>query len=1694
MDTTSFSAEDLKLLAYMLEDEGVDLIQTQAIPRREQTAALPLAFAQERLWFLSHLEPNSPAYNIPVALRLRGQLDIAALQHSFTALVQRHEVLRTNVAVRQGQPIQTLATVGDVPLPILDLSHLPPDEREAEAKRYAEAEAHRPFDLAHDLLIRTTLLQLDRQEHVLVITQHHIVSDGWSTGVMVREIEAFYTAYQSGQAPQLPELPIQYADYAAWQRDWLQAERLAEELAYWTATLADAPTVLALPTDRPRPAIKTYAGAIHRFSLPVALSESLIRLSRQEQVTLFTTVLAAFQVLLCRYTRQTDLVVGTPVANRSQAEIQPLIGLFVNTLALRTDLSGNPTFRQLLQRSHDVVLGSYAHQDLPFEKVVEVIQPERDLSYTPVFQVLFQLDEAPETMRVPQLSMEYIEFERVAAKFDLSLAVINTPQGLSATIEYSSDLFQPATIARMAGHFEMLVSGIVAAPDCPILDLPMLTGTERSDILGAWDGGASYLQDGCLHERFEAQAARTPDAIAVAYAASDAPAERLTYAELNTRANQLAHHLQTLGVGRDTLVGLYVERSLDLAIGLLAILKAGGAYLPLDPSYPAERLAATLDDAEVTVLVTQSWLATELPRSVPHMVCLDRADLFAAADTENPASGASADSLAYVIYTSGSTGKPKGVLVTHANVTRLFDATHDWYGFDERDVWTLFHSAAFDFSVWEFWGALLYGGRLVIVPYLVSRSPEALYALLAAEQVTVLNQTPSAFRQLIWAEQQAAEQRSLALRYVIFGGEALDLQSLRPWFERHGDQQPQLVNMYGITETTVHVTYRPITLADLDSAPGSVIGRPIPDLQLYVLDQRRQLVPLGVPGELYVGGAGVARGYLNRPELTAERFIADPFQPHTGARLYKTGDLARQLPGGDLQYLGRIDHQVKIRGFRIELGEIEAAISAHPAVREVVVVAREERVAGGKHAEPGGLRLVAYVVGGDGSADEGTDAPLSAAALRQFLQTTLPDHMLPSAWVFLDAMPLTPTGKLDRRSLPAPEQQAAETAETYVAPRTPVEQALADIWAAVLHRERVGIDDNFFMLGGDSILSVRLLALAKERGLSLSLQDLFRYQTIGALSQHLQPAEDQLDAAPHTTPFSLVADADRPKLPPDVEDAYPLTRLQAGMIYHMELGADVADYHNVTSFYLHGAIDLDLLRAAAQQIVARHPVLRTSFDLVTYSEPLQLVHAAATMEIQQHDICHLTEAEQVEHLQAYIQAELRRHFDLAQPPLLRLHLHRRTAATFQLTITEFHPILDGWSLNTVLAEIFAVYFALADQQPLTLPPLQSTFRDFVALERQTLESEACRRYWSDKLEDATLLQLPRWPQVERTTRQIGSVRLPIASALTASLQQVAAQASVPLKTVLLAAHLRVMHLLAPQANVLTGLVLHGRSEAQDGEKISGLFLNTLPLRLQPTHGTWRDLIRETFAAELELVDIRRYPLAALQQQWGREQPLFEVLFNFTNFHVLDDLVESRRLELLPSTIEGLTSSNIPLQVAFGFTSGSAQLELMLDYHTSILCAEQAQQISEYYIAALTALSRDPESRYETADLLSQREKDELLVVRNATAQAYPDATYPELLAQQVARTPADIAVTAEDGELTYQELSDAAAQLAQVLQQAYGIGRGSRVALLLPRSCDLVVALLAIWQAGGAFVPLDAAFPPERIQFLVQDSGAALVL
>lgn len=1055
--------------------------------RDGEAVELPSSFAQQRLWFLDRLSPGGAFYSIFDALPFEGELDVRALGESINEIVRRHESLRTTFKEVDGTAMQLVAARLDVPLPLIDLGQMGPEEREEETARLMSEESERPFDLARGPLLRTTLLRLEEERHLLMVNMHHIISDAWSLDIFERELYALYEAFRQGRPSPLSELPVQYADFAVWQREWLRGAALDEQLCYWRERLTGAPAVLELPTDRPRPSVQTFRGARQSVVLPQVLADELRALGQREGVTLFMTMLAAFDVLLLRYTGQEDMVVGTPIANRTRAELEGLIGFFINTLVLRVSMSGDPGFRTLLKRVREVALGAYAHQDLPFERLVEELQPERDVSRNPLFQVTFQLTNTSEAVDVSEASAQPCdesqcadelapEVETVAAKFDLLFNVWDGGGGLKVQADYNTDLFDDATVARMLNHYVRILEGVAADPERPVSQLSLLNSIEERRLLVEWNDNATrYPRAACLHELFEAVAERSPDSLAVVFGD-----ERLTYRELNERANQLAHRLRSGGVGPESRVGICTERSAATVVSMLAILKAGGAYVPLDPEYPAERLAYMLEDARVSALITQPQLSKSLPPFYEETLILDDAwESFARESKENMRAGADAENLAYVMYTSGSTGRPKGVAVTHRAVVRLVvDTNYVELSADDRIAQA--SNSSFDAATFEIWGALLNGARLIGINKEALLSPQSLAAQFRDNEISASFLTTALFNQTVSEIPDTFD----SVKTLMVGGDEMNPTRARESLK--AGPPLRLLNAYGPTEGTTFTTWHVVEEVP-DNTTRVPIGRPLSNTQVYILDSQLRPVPVGVTGELYIGGDGLARGYLNAPSLTASRFVPDPFGTRTGSRLYRTGDSARYLSGGEVEFLGRRDGQIKVRGFRVELGEIEAALRSRAGVRDALVVARKDT--------SGQRALVAYVVGYE-------EAEVDASSLRASLKALLPGYMVPSAFVLLDELPLTPNGKIDRAALPDPEQASEEREATVTLPRTPVEEKLGEIFCSVLGLNSVGVYENFFDLGGHSLLATQIVS--RIRGLlevEVSLNSLFISPTIEGLAE-----------------------------------------------------------------------------------------------------------------------------------------------------------------------------------------------------------------------------------------------------------------------------------------------------------------------------------------------------------------------------------------------------------------------------------------------------------------------------------------------------------------------------------------------------------------------------------------------------------------
>ncbi|MDH6626474.1 amino acid adenylation domain-containing protein [Streptomyces sp. LBL] len=1638
-----------------------------AIARADRSLPLRLSHGQQQMWFLNRLEPESTEYLVPLVLRLRGRLDPAALERAFDEVCARHEILRTRYAMDGDEPVQIIDEPGPLGLGLLGApGSLSPDGRESWARDAVRRALDVPFDLAEEWPVRGTLLRLAEDDHVLVVVFHHIACDAWSTRVFGGELSTLYTAHTQGVSAALPAPSLQYADYAAWQRERLTGGRLEKQLAHWRTRLAGVEPV-EVPTDRPRPTVRDSRGADVSCPLTDGVADLVRELALTSDTTPFTVLLTAFQVLVSRYTGRTDVPVGTVVSGRVRPELQGMMGYGINSLVMRARWADGASFGDLLAEGRATVLDAFDHQEVPFARLVDELQPQRDLSRTPLYQVGFTLHEwRYDAFELPGLRTEPFLLSDGVAKCELTLQVQERPDGgFDAQLQYATALFDEATARRMARHFALLLDDAVHRPGVPVSALEFLDEAERSAAAESFTEDRQVPVTACVHELFEARVAASPDAIAVRAGTSV-----LTYRELNERANRIAHRLRALGAAPERLIGICLDRGPDLIPTILGILKSGAGYLPLDPANPTERLGHIVSDAQAHLVITSTALAPRLEGIHDgRLLVLDGADAAAVAaePVSNPAPVATPENLIYTIYTSGSTGRPKGVALTHTNVVRLMTTAQEHYAFDTSDVWSMAHSYAFDVSVFEMWGALLHGGSLIVVPQDTTRSPDDFLDLLVREHVTVLSQTPTAFRGLVSAAADNDPRiHQLALRAVVFAGEKIEVAALEPWTEQMGLERPALVNMYGITETTVHSTFYRVASEDLDRLAPNRIGRPLSDLRIRLLDARGRLVPVGVPGEIHVAGPGVARGYLNRPDLTADRFVPDPFGP-AGSRMYRSGDLARRRPDGSLEFLGRIDHQVKIRGYRIELGEVSTALAALPGVRQAVVVVREDT--------PGDRRLTGYVVPEE-------DVEPDVRELRAAVSRALPEYMVPAALVVLDAVPLTPNGKLDQAALPAPGTQAAGTTDS-TAPRTPVEEQVAAVWAAVLGSERLGVHADFFELGGDSIRAVALVGSLRAAGFDIAVRDVFGHRTVARMAE-LITGRPAVAAEHRVRPFELVTDQDRALLPAGVTDAYPLSQNQLGMLIEMLTGEDGRNvYHNVTAFRIRDAEPYapEAMAEAARTVTGRHEVLRTSMHLSEFSRPLQLVHQSAELPVGAEDLTGRDEAEVRAELRAHSDRERARLFDLTRPPLMRFFVHETGDGGWWLSVTECHPLLEGWSHHSLLMELLRVYRAVRDGravEPYEAPGLR--FADFVAGELTAIESAEDRAYWKSVVTEHPSFTLPdAW----RGTRSAsgGTVQRATRWAdLEPALRALAVRAGASLKSVLTAAHLAVLSRLTDEESFHSGLVCDARPEVAGADRVYGMYLNTVPFVMDRTAATWQELVRQVFDREAGLWAHRRYPLPAIQSEFSGGGRLLDVYFNYQDFRQVDG-------EFVDHT-EGFDDS--PTEFPLTVSSRSGHIILTAAPHA--LSDAALDRVSALYRSVLEAMAADPGGDARAA-LLPEEERALLLgdwAVRAGEPRSTP---VPRLIERTAAKVPGAPAVVAADVTLSHRELDERANRIAHELR-ALGVGPETVVAVLLDRTPELLPTLLGVWKAGAAYVPMDTSWPAARLRAVTADASAPVLV
>ncbi|MDQ7807540.1 amino acid adenylation domain-containing protein [Amycolatopsis sp. A133] len=1625
-----------------------------ALVRAGRPERVPLSFAQRRLWFLGQLEGPSAVYNVPLVLGLSGALDLGALEAALADVVARHESLRTTFPVVDGEPVQWVVPAAEAVLPVA--------WADADADRLAGLVAGATghvFDLATELPVRAQGFSTGAAEHVLVLLVHHIACDGWSMGLLARDLATAYSARLAEAAPAWPELPVQYADYTLWQRDLLGSEDdpasvVTRQSAFWRDALSGLPEELTLPFDRPRPTVASHRGAEVPLVLAAPVHARIEELAREAGVTPFMVVQAALAVLLSRLGAGTDVPLGTPVAGRADEALHDLVGFFINTLVLRTDVSGNPTFRELLARVREIDLAAFEHQDLPFERLTELLDPPRSLGRHPLFQVMLAFDTADEPAAgLPGLRVGEVAVPgRDSAKFDLNFEFRERfgpdgrPAGIDGAVEYATDLFDHDTAEALAGRLARLVEQLIGAPGEPIGRAEVLTARERRLLLEEWNPGAREVPGDTLPALFEAQARRTPAAVAVADGVVS-----LTYAELNAQANRLARLLVEHGAGPERYVAVLLPRSAGMIVAVLAVLKAGAAYLPVNPALPRQRVELMLADVAPVLTVTEDTFAAAAGKAAGD---LDDGERVSPLLPGHPA---------YVIYTSGTTGHPKGVVVPHRNVVSLMSGTESTYGFGPDDVWAMVHSLAFDVSVWEIWGALLYGGRLVVVSQDVTRSPADLLELLVTEKVTVLNQTPSAFYELA-----RTEARGLSLRLIVFAGEALSFERIRDWYAGHPESPAQLVNMYGITETTVHVTILALDPGLVNrSRTRSLIGTAIPGLALYVLDEGLRPAPPGVAGELYVSGPQVARGYLNRPELTAQRFVACPFGA-PGEVMYRSGDLARWRADGSLEYLGRADDQVKIRGFRIELGEVEAVLSARPEVARAAVVVREDR--------PGDKRLVGYVVPAPGAA-------VDPARLREFAGESLPDYMIPAALVVVDGLPLTGNGKLDRRALPAPDYSGAAAGR---APRSPLEASLCDLLAEVLDVARVGIDDSFFDLGGHSLLATRLTSRVRSvLGRELSVRQVFEFPTAAGLARCLDGAAGQARPA-------LMA-VDRP-------ERVPLSFAQWRLWFIGQLEGPSPVYNVPLPLRLSGTLDVAALRAAVADVVGRHASLRTIFPVVD-GEPVPRVVPAdeVALPLEWGD----APADLAAEAAGYV-------FDLATEIPVRARGFSTGPDEHVLLLLVHHIACDGWSMEVLGRDLATAYAArLAGTAP-AWEELPVQYADYALWQRELLGSEddpasvVARQsaFWRETLAglpEELALPFDR-PRPTVAGHRGAHVPVRIGADVHARIDDLARQVGATPFMVVQAALAVLLSRLGAGTDIPLGTPVAGRGD-DALHNLVGFFVNTLVLRTDVSGDpTFRELlarVRETDLAAFEHQDLPFERLTELLDppRSLARHPLFQVLVSFdTTAGVSFTMPGLRATEL---ELPGWASAKFDLNFEFGEVRDDGGrpggITGGIEYATDLFDDNTVRTLAGRLVRLVEHLVADPGRPIGQADVLTGREREVLLTEWNSGAVTVPEATIPALFEACVRETPDAVAVVSGAVSLSYADLNARANRLARVLV-AQGAGPERFVGVRLARSAELIVAVLAVLKAGAAYLPIDPALPPHRIGFLLADAAPVLVV
>jgi amino acid adenylation domain-containing protein len=1619
----------------------------------------PLSLHQRRLWLIEQLQPGTPLYHVTRAVRIRGALDRQTLRVALQTLVDRHAALRTTMHQIDGAPVQRIVASAELQLTLVDLRGAERGREGVESALHQRLtdEGRRSFDLAADLMLRAVLYELGEREHVLQFTLHHLACDGWSLGLLFDELSALYRAFREGQECPLPAIDLRYVDFARWQGEPRQAARLEPRIAWWKRQLSGTPSVLELPTDHPRPRLESGAGAVYRFELPAELRVRLERLGREEQATFYMTLLAGLFLLLHRYTGMETFLVGSATAGRQRPETHALVGFFVDTLVLRADLSGEPTVRQLLRRVRQTVIDAVEHSDVPFERIVETLDLPRDSSRQPLIQVLCN---APPQyhLELDDLELSPVHIDLHASRFDLELTY-SDGDNQTTGITWNTDLFERATIRRMAGHYLTLLDAMAREPEQPASRLPLLSAAERHQVLVDWnDTAADCPRQKCLHQLLEEQVERTPDTVAVVLAD-----RQLTYRELNEQANQLAHELRSLGIRDEALVGLALDRSPELVVGILGILKAGGAYLPLDADLPRQRLEFMLADAGIVCLVTQERLREKIPTPADcRTVCVDRdAARLAARPRSNPSIPVGVDQLSYVMYTSGSTGQPKGVAVTHRSVVNVLTAMRPRLGIAPGRRFLGIAAPTFDISVAEVFLPLIAGGTAILVSKETAQDVRQLSAAISNQEAHLVQATPATWAALLESGWSGGPDLTL-----ISTGEVLRESLARRLLAAGG----LVWDLYGPTETTIWCTARQVTA----SVPGGSIGRPIANTEVYVLDPNRQPVPIGVPGELYVGGVGLARGYLNREQLTAERFVAHPFAADPHARLYRSGDRCRWRADGTLEFLGRLDDQVKLRGYRIELGEIEAVLQEHPSVARAVVVLRGD--------DPENQRLVAYFVPTAG-------APPKTGDLVLHLRARLPDYMIPATLVPLETLPITVSGKIDRRALPIPDAACPTSGSGYVPPRSPMEEQLAGIWCAVLGIARVGVHDDFFAHGGHSLLAARVAArVADAWEVELPLPRLFASPTIAGLAAEIRALRSGGARAP-ATPLDRIDRQSADRMPPSF--------VQQRLWFLEQMDAEATAYNLPFAWRLRGTLDREALRRALEAVVRRHEPLRTTFAAVD-GDPVQVIQPPVAIELPLDDLRALAVDRQDAEVVRCSEAEARQPFDLARDQMLRARLLWLDAEEHVLLITMHHIAVDGWSLGVMWHELQVLYAAFSTGVECQFAEPVVRYADYAEWQRKEIAGPRLAgllQYWRGQLDGLTALELPTdRPRPPRPTHRGARHEFTLSASLVQQLEALGRAEGATLHMTLLAAFQTLLSRYSGQDDVTVGIPIAGRDHLAL-EPLIGCFVNTIVLRTDLSgNPTFRQLLERVRQVSLAAYDHQALPFEMLvdqlrpERQLGRN-PLFQVLFQLTSFGEEDLALPPLEVARLPARGE---RARVDLEVHLRRKPNGVHGTVV--YSTDLFDSSTIDRMVEHFATLLEAIAADANQRISELSLLTARERQQVQFAWNNTAVEYPrEKCIPDLFEAQAERTPDAVAVTFEGRQWTYRQLNERANRLAHYLARR-GVGPERLAAVCAERSLEMIVGVLAILKAGGAYVPLDPAAPQKRLEFMLRDTGADLVL